>query len=170
MRSQVIPAQITTVEDKIAGNFSLTQIMLLLLPVSIASFIYAFLPPSMNFVIYKLFLASIFALMSITLAIRVKGRIIASWIVVLFRYNLRPKYYVYNKNSVTQRKVIKPKLEKVVEEKNIDVIKTNKTKAQTPSLKDLLQINHILNTTDFNLIYRTGKKGGLNVAFEKISK
>lgn len=170
MRSQVIPAQITTVEDKIAGNFSLTQIMLLLLPVLIASFIYAFLPPSMNFVIYKLFLASIFALMSITLAIRVKGRIIASWIVVLFRYNLRPKYYVYNKNSVTQRKVIKPKLEKVVEEKNIDVIKTNKTKAQTPSLKDLLQINHILNTTDFNLIYRTGKKGGLNVAFEKISK
>ena len=170
MRSQVIPAQITTVEDKIAGNFSLTQIMLLLLPVLIASFIYAFLPPSMNFVIYKLCLASIFALMSITLAIRVKGRIIASWIVVLFRYNLRPKYYVYNKNSVTQRKVIKPKLEKVVEEKNIDVIKTNKTKAQTPSLKDLLQINHILNTTDFNLIYRTGKKGGLNVAFEKISK
>ncbi len=170
MRSQVIPAQITTVEDKIAGNFSLTQIMLLLLPVLIASFIYAFLPPSMNFVIYKLVLAGIFAVLSITLAIRIKGRIIASWLVVLFRYNLRPKYYVYSKNSVTQRKIIKPKLEKVVEEKDFDVIETNKTKTLTPSLKDLLQINHILNTTDFNLIYRTGKKGGLNVAFEKISK
>lgn len=170
MRSQVIPAQITTVEDKIAGNFSITQIMLLLLPVLITSFIYAFLPPNMSFVLYKLTLAMIFTILNVTLAIRVKGRIIASWLIVLFRYNLRPKYYVYNKNSVTQRKIIKPKLEKIVEEKSFDVIETNKTKTQNPSLKDLLQIDHILNTTDFNLIYRTGKKGGLNVAFEKISK
>lgn len=119
MRSQVIPAQITTVEDKIAGDFSLTQIMLLLLPVLISSFIYAFLPPGMTFVFYKLILAGIFAVASITLAIRVKGRIIASWLVVLMRYNLRPKYYVYNKNSDTYREIIQPEIETVaVEKKN----------------------------------------------------
>lgn len=170
MRSQVIPAQITTVEDKIAGNFSLTQIMLLLLPVLITSFIYAFLPPNMSFVLYKLTLAMIFTILNVTLAIRVKGRIITSWLIVLFRYNLRPKYYVYNKNSVTHRKIIKPKLEKVLEEKDLDSVKERKEKIKTTSLKELLQIDHILDTTDFNLIYRTGKKGELNVAFEKISK
>jgi hypothetical protein len=168
MRSQVIPAQITTVEDKIAGNFSITQIMLLLLPVLIASFIYAFLPPSMNFVIYKLVLAGIFAVLSITLAIRIKGRIIASWLVVLLRYNSRPKYYVYNKNSVTYREVIKPDIQAVVAEQKQSE-KVSQKQINTPDIKDVLKLRHLLDTTDFNLTYRSGKKGGLNVAFEKIS-
>ncbi len=168
MRSQVIPAQITTVEDKIAGDFSLTQIMLLLLPVLIASFIYAFLPPSMSFVLYKLVLASIIAIASITLAIRVKGRIIASWLLVLMRYNLRPKYYVYNKNSVTHREIIQPEVEIVAVEENETVNAVLKN-YQNLDIKDILTLRHILDTTDYNLTYRSGKKGGLNVAFEKVS-
>ena len=78
MRSQVIPAQITTVEDKIAGDFSLTQIMLLLSPVLIATFIYAFLPPTMMLVWYKLALALFFVVVCLTLTKQVKGKIIAS--------------------------------------------------------------------------------------------
>lgn len=168
MRSQVIPAQITTVEDKIAGNFSLTQIMLLLLPVLIASFIYAFLPPSMNFVIYKLVLAGVFAILSITLAIKIKGRIIASWLIVLIRYNSRPKYYVYNKNSATHREVIKPEIPTVVIQNAVEEKAVSK-QIDTPDIKDVLKVRHLLDTTDFNLTYRSGKKGGLNVAFEKVS-
>lgn len=168
MRSQVIPAQITTVEDKIAGNFNLTQIMLLLLPVLIASFIYAFLPPSMSFVIYKLVLAGIFAVLSITLAIRIKGRIIASWLVVLLRYNTRPKYYVYNKNSATYREVVKPDIQTVVAEQKQSKKVTQK-QINTLDIKDVLKLRHLLDSTDFNLTYRSGKKGGLNVAFEKVS-
>lgn len=168
MRSQVIPAQITTVEDKIAGNFSLTQIMLLLLPVLIASFIYAFLPPSMNFVIYKLILAGVFAILSITLAVRIKGRIIASWLVVLLRYNARPKYYVYNKNSVMHREVINPELQAIKVKSEVKEEAISK-QINTPDIKDVLKLRHLLDTTDFNLTYRSGKKGGLNVAFEKVS-
>ncbi len=168
MRSQVIPAQITTVEDKIAGNFSLTQIMLLLMPVLIATFIYAFLPPNMTFVIYKLVLAGIFAILSITLAIRVKGRIIASWLVVLIRYNARPKYYVYNKNSATCREAIKPEIQNIVVKQKQDE-KVAQKQINSPDIKDVLKLRHLLDTTDFNLTYRSGKKGGLNVAFEKIS-
>ncbi len=168
MRSQVIPAQITTVEDKIAGNFSLTQIMLLLMPVLIATFIYAFLPPTMTFVIYKLVLASFLAVLSITLAIRVKGRIIASWLVVLIRYNARPKYYIYNKNSATYREVIKPEVQTAIVEQEQDE-KVSQKQINAPDIKDVLKLRHLLDTTDFNLTYRSGKKGGLNVAFEKIS-
>ncbi len=168
MRSQVIPAQITTVEDKIAGNFSLTQIMLLLMPVLIATFIYTFLPPTMTFVIYKLVLASIFAVLSITLAVRVKGRIISSWLVVLIRYNIRPKYYIYNKNSVIYREVIKPEVQNIVVKQKHDE-KVAQKQLNSPDIKDVLKLRHLLDTTDFNLTYRSGKKGGLNVAFEKIS-
>ncbi len=168
MRSQVIPAQITTVEDKIAGNFSLTQIMLLLMPVLIATFIYAFLPPTMTFVIYKLVLTCIFAVLSITLAVRVKGRIIASWLSILIRYNARPKYYIYNKNSATNREIIKPEVQTVtVKQEQLE--KEVQKYLATPDIKDVLKLRHLLEKTDFNLTYRSGKKGGLNVAFEKIS-
>lgn len=170
MRSQVIPAQITTVEDKIAGNLSLSQIMLLLSPVLIATFIYAFLPPTMMLVWYKLALALFFAIICITLSVRVKGRIIASWLVVLLRYNARPKYFVYNKNSITHREIIKHELLPVAEiEEELDE-NINSVHNTSPSIKDILQLNHILDTTNFSLTYRAGKKGGLNVAFEKVSK
>ncbi len=37
----------STVEDKIAGNFSLTQIIILLTPVLFTTLVYTFLPPTM---------------------------------------------------------------------------------------------------------------------------
>lgn len=44
MRSTVIPAQVTTVEDTIAGNLTITQIMLLIAPVLLSTAIYAVVP------------------------------------------------------------------------------------------------------------------------------
>ena len=41
MRTTVIPAQITTVEDKIAGSLNLTQILILMIPVFWATIVYA---------------------------------------------------------------------------------------------------------------------------------
>ena len=144
--------------------------MLLLSPVLIATFIYAFLPPTMMLVWYKLALALFFVVVCLTLAIRVKGRIIASWLVVLLRYNARPKYYVYNKNSIAYREIIEPELLVVAEVEEELAQNVNTARNISPSIKDILQLNHILDTTDFNLTYRAGKKGGLNVAFEKIAR
>lgn len=169
MRSQVIPAQITTVEDKIAGDFSLTQIMLLLLPVLLTSAIYALLPPNMTLVMYKLVLASVLAILCITLAVRVKGRLVASWLLVFARYNLRPKFYIYNKNTTLYREVIQPEV-LVSAVKETARQKKQVGQINAPNIRDILQLNHILDTTDFNFIYKTGKKGGLNVAFEKIPR
>lgn len=169
MRSQVIPAQITTVEDKIAGDFSLNQIMLLLLPVLLTSAIYAFMPPNMMLVVYKLVLASVLAIFCITLAVRIKGRLVANWLLVFARYNLRPKFYVYNKNTTLCREVVKPDV--VVSTMQVkERQKKHIAQVNAPNIRDILQLNHILDTTDFNFIYKTGKKGGLNVAFEKISR
>lgn len=169
MRTRVIPAQITTVEDKIAGNFSLTQIIILLTPVLFTTLIYALMPPTMMFVWYKLALTAVFLAICIVLAIRVKGKIIASWIVVLARFNLRPKYYVFNKNEVFVRRIIKPKLEKAPKNEVVGVIEDGEEYI-APSIKDLLQLNHLIQNKGFGLSYKTGKKGGLHVAFEKVSK
>ena len=169
MRTRVIPAQITTVEDKIAGNFSLTQIIILLTPVLFTTLVYALMPPTMMFVWYKLTLTLVFMAICIVLSIRVKGKIIASWIVILARFNLRPKYYVFDKNEVFARRILKPKLEKVPESKVVDAVEDSEVYI-APSIKDLLQLNHLIQNKGFGLSYKTGKKGGLHVAFEKVAK
>lgn len=168
MRTRVIPAQITTVEDKIAGNFSLTQIIILLAPVLFATLVFVLFPPSMMFVWYKLSLTLLFSFLCIVLAIRVKGKIIVSWIIVLTRFNLRPKYYVFNKNDTFSR--IIPE-EYIKEEKVATTIVEEKAElVATHSIKELLQLNQLIQNKDFNLRFSSNKKGGLHVAFEKVSK
>lgn len=168
MRTRVIPAQITTVEDKIAGNLSLTQIIILLSPVLFATLVYITLPPSMMFVWYKLSLTLVFAVFSILLSIRVKGKIIASWLIVLLKYNARPKYYIFNKNEIFERVTYSPQEEVPTQ---IELSKTTtEEKHLNPSIADLLKLHHIIDDKNFDIRYKTSRKGGLNVAFEKITK
>jgi hypothetical protein len=168
MRTRVIPAQITTVEDRIAGNFSLTQIIILLTPVLFATLAYTLLPPSMLFVWYKVVLIMAFVVLAVTLSIRIKGKIILNWLFILARYNLRPKYYVFNKNNAFSREVYKPN-KKLENDHELEVREEIKV-IEEPSVKDILRLKHFLNSEDFNLTYRASRKGGLNVAFEKVSK
>lgn len=103
MKTTVVPAQVTTVEDKVAGNLSFTQLLLLVTPVFIDGAIFTLLPPLFNFSILKLVIGIAVALMCMTLAIRIKGKILLSWIVVIATYKLRPKFYLYNKNNMYLR-------------------------------------------------------------------
>ena len=46
MKTAIVPAQVTTVEDKVAGNLNLTQLLLIASPVFVRGVIYAVFPPS----------------------------------------------------------------------------------------------------------------------------
>lgn len=134
----------------------------------ITSAIYALTPPSMEFVLYKLIICSAFTIFSLILAIRFRDRIVAQWLNILARYNLRPKYYIYNKNVTDQREIIAPEI--VVAKKAVAAKrKTKLVKITPPSIKEVLQLDHVLDNSGFNLTYRVNKRGGLNVAFEKIA-
>ena len=74
MRQTVVPAQVTTVEDKIAGNISFKQMLLLVAPVFLGGAMYVFLPPFLGYSVYKIVLWILFALVCATLAVRIKGR------------------------------------------------------------------------------------------------
>ncbi len=172
MRTKVIPAQITTVEDKIAGNLSLTQIMILISPVCLATIIYVLFPPSMQLVVYKLALTIVITLICIFLSLRIEGVVVAQWLIILFRYNLRPRFYVFNKNDTYQRLLDLPKIvtkprftfkKKVVKE-------TVETKLSTLHISDAIKLEYALTNKKFDLKFRVAKKGGLNVAFQEIAK
>ena len=92
MKSTIVPAQITTIEDRFSGNLSLQQILLLSSSVFIGFAIYVFLPPFLKLDSYKIVLMILmFFIISIT-AVRIKGKLVLFWIITILNYNRRSQY------------------------------------------------------------------------------
>ncbi len=94
MKIAIVPAQITSVEDKIIGNLSFSQVMLLICPVFITAASFIFLPPFTSYKTYKLIISLLIATTCIALAVRVKNRLVIEWLSILIRYNSRPTLYL----------------------------------------------------------------------------
>jgi hypothetical protein len=103
MRSTIIPAQITTVEDKIVGDISFTQIILLLIPVLISLALHSLVHPAMHLSLPKTLIILILFTIFFILSFRLKGRLVLDWLIIYSRYSLRPSFYVLNKNDSLYR-------------------------------------------------------------------
>ena len=172
MRTRVIPAQITTVEDKIVGNLNIVQMLMLMAPVFFTTLVYVLLPPAMSFVLYKLVISLIVFVVFTTLSLRIKGKVVVNWLAVLFKYNLRARYYIYNKNEAYLRTIYLPEIEKqkVIQKSSATSKKKVNKSLRKVNIQDLVSMEHIIDNGDLDLRYKTGKKGGLNVDFEQITK
>jgi hypothetical protein len=166
MRTTVVPAQITTIEDTIAGNFTLTQVLLLMTPVFWITLVYVFLPPRMGFMLYKLPLIVIVLLVCVILSIRIKQKLVLDWLKILFAYNARPKYFLFDKNDTYHRDVIvpivkpKPKVKSV--QKTITALET-----KPAAVKEIAYLDRLIASKRLKFKFRQGRKGGLNVVFEQ---
>lgn len=172
MKTRVIPAQITTVEDKIAGNLSLTQILLLMTPVFWMMVVYALLVPQMQFSWYKLPLFLIVLFACLILSLRIKGRVMLHWLVTLLRYNLRPKYYLFDKNESYMRTLYLPAFERNRRKLFSKSPAKQEKKATNPNISfgDLIRLENLITNPKYSLSVKLGRKGGLNVAFEQNQK
>lgn len=172
MRTRVIPAQITTVEDKIAGSLNLTQILLLMIPVFWTTIVYAFFIPQMHLAWYKIPLVLLVLFICLTLSLRIKGQVVFNWLLVFLRFNSRAKYYTFNKNDSYLRTLDLP----VFPKQSNYLLDKAKSKKKAISvlpnlgLKEISQLERLIQNPSLNLSFKTGKKGGLNVAFEQIQK
>ncbi|HET8992132.1 MAG TPA: PrgI family protein [Candidatus Saccharimonadales bacterium] len=106
MRTINIPAQVTSVEDRIIGNLTLIQVGILVSPVFAAFAVYAVLPRPMHLNLYKLILIIIVSAILFSLAIRLKTKLILFWVLTLVRFRLRTKLFVFNKNTLAFRNVL----------------------------------------------------------------
>ncbi|MDE2024923.1 MAG: PrgI family protein [Patescibacteria group bacterium] len=167
MRTTVIPAQITTVEDKIAGNLSMTQVVILMIPVFFGTLIFALFPPTMHVAVYKLPPVLVVLLLSLLLSLRIKGKVVANWLHVLLSYNLRPRFYVFNKNDAYLRD-IPERLEQSKKQKPKRVKKDMLLPAKSFSVKELKQIEAFIKNPQYSLSLKPGKKGELYVAISEI--
>lgn len=160
MKQTTIPAQITTVEDKIAGSLNFTQIILLLSSLLLATFIYTVLPEKMQMTSYKIPLVIVEFFVFAGLSIRVREKIILSWIIVLLRYWARPRIYVFDKNEIYLREFTK--LDKLGHKKKVStqkqITKTAKTTQKTSRNLDFP------GNSKSAYGFRIKKKGKLNLA------
>ena len=168
MKMTVVPAQVTTVEDRIIGNLGFSQILLLIVPVFAAAGIFLLLPPFMGGSLYKYVLIGVVALLFGLLSIRIKGKILASWLVTILRYNLRPKYYLFNKNVTTNReeyysKIPTPEIKESTEKKSV-----KKSTLQQLDIPTTARILATIENPATNFRLEAGKKGNLHVRFTEI--
>lgn len=161
MKVTVVPAQVTTVEDRISGNLSMSQIVLYAIPIFGGSLLYAALPPSMEVSLYKLVMIGFVSILAGLLAIRIKGNIILVWALILLRYRLRPRHYLFNKNTALYREDY-PEPPKEAEA-------STTAKEHMPVVLPKLGVQekaYVYATLDdpiSRLRFETTKKGGLNV-------
>lgn len=157
MRTTIIPAQITTVEDKIAGSLNFTQILFLMAPVLWGALVYTLFSPVLKIAPYKIALVLFVTIISLILAMRIKEKIVAEWLGVLLRYRLRPKYYLFTKNDTTERIVDLPFVEMVKSHKKAPL--QSLKKQGELSIKELIKLEQAMNSKKLAVSFRFGGKG-----------
>lgn len=167
MKVTVVPAQVTTVEDRIIGSLGFSQILLLVVPIFISAGLYVLPPPMMAGSLYKYLLMALATVICLILAIRIRGKILASWLVVILRYNTRPQFYLWNKNTIALRRDFKG------QEEAVELEAATQEDLAKPSRLPLHVSHNIMNALNdpaLKVRYETTKKGGLYVRFTEVEE
>ncbi|OGE32828.1 hypothetical protein A3C59_04365 [Candidatus Daviesbacteria bacterium RIFCSPHIGHO2_02_FULL_36_13] len=160
MRTTIVPAQITTVEDKIVANLNMTQIVLIASALFIGVAIFAVLPEKLQFNLYKIPLITFTTLSCFTLSFRIKGRVLLNWILLLSGYFIRPKLYVFDKNDSYLRDIVYLPEIQLIKKKTIQEEKaTIKAKTADGVISDFGQLEKILALHRGKLDLKFGKGG-----------
>ncbi len=169
MKATVVPAQVTTVEDRIMGSLGFSQLMLLIVPIFIGAGLFVMLPPFMGASLYKYILISIVTTLCCILAIRIKGKIVALWLITILRYNLRPKFYLFNKNTALSREQYTAR--RIDLDENKETVKAKKT-VSVPKLElhKAVRVYAAINNPASKIRFETTKKGGLHVRLTEIEE
>lgn len=169
MKITVVPAQVTTIEDRIMGSLGFLQLMLLTMPIFIGGVLFVLLPPFMDGSLYKYIIISIVATLCCILAIRIRGKIVALWLIVILRYNLRPKFYLFNKNTDTFREDYRGKQYESTQQK-VEAKLDYSSSVPRLAFHETAKVYATIDNPASKLIFETTKKGGLHVRLTEIEE
>lgn len=168
MKTAIVPAQITTVEDKVTGNLSLSQLLLLATPIFGGSVIYILVPPVTAASALKIGLIIALTVLCGLFAIRIRGRILLFWAVILLRYNARPRYHVFDKNDLHLRRLLKTVVKPASAEKTVLEKEENIATESQLSMSDVVKLEQLMAHPEANLHFITDRKGGLSVRITEV--
>jgi hypothetical protein len=166
MKRSIVPAQITTVEDRVLGNLTPYQAGLISIPLIFGVLFYATLPPHFHLKLYKICLIAGLELVGAVLSIRKNDQMLIFWLITRIRYNLRPRYYVYDKNDTYLRDI--PVFAPVRAEKTAAEEDIASSEIQEVAVHDAVLIEEIMADERVNLRFKTNKNGRLHVVANEI--
>lgn len=115
MKTSTVPAQVTTVEDRVAANLSLKQLVILISTVFIGVLQFLLFLPAVSINPIKAVVMLVSLSLGLLAAVRVREQLMLDWSTLLAKYIFRPKYYIINKNDEYLRQELcdrsKPKTE-----------------------------------------------------------
>lgn len=161
MKTCVVPAQITTVEDKIAGSLNFAQILLLVFSLIIGTAFYGLIPPKLHLSGIKIILMVLQFAIFRALAVRYRGRILADWLVIILRFKARPRVYIYTKNDLLSRQTPGSAIE----------AKEKQPVRKTAAKRIIRKKQYQTELPDYSgtiIAVKPSKKGGLDVEYQKI--
>jgi hypothetical protein len=169
MKVTIVPAQITTVEDRIAGNLGLSQLLLLAAPVFGGSALYVVLPPTMHSATYKLVVVAVLAFLCAISAIRIKGKILLFWLLTIVRYNLRPRYYLFNKNDLAAREQYETSQATQLDTEQ-EAKPAKRVRLPHLSTAEAARVLAVIENPAAHLSFDVNHKGGLNVRITEVKQ
>ena len=104
MKTAIVPAQVTTIEDRIAGNFTIAQFMIFMLALGAATLLYLLMAPTYHFNPGKTVAIVTTLTLIAPLAIRIQGKIVADWLIILSRFLRRPSSAACSRSRSTGRR------------------------------------------------------------------
>ena len=168
MKTTNVPAQVTTVEDKIAGNLTLSQLLLLITPLFIGSAIYLVIPPTLHLTIIKCVISFLILIVFGLSAIRVKGKILLFWAIVVMRYVIRPRYYIFNKNDLYLRDIPNKQAPALDDFEDNQVVESPAIFTNTITTLEKLHLEKIMADPRAKLHFMTNRKGDLRVHITEV--
>jgi hypothetical protein len=163
MKAVIVPAQITTIEDRIAGNLNLTQLLLLMIPLFGGSLIYIIFPQSLHFATYKIVLTVVLVIIFGFMSIRIRDKILLQWAVLVLRYRLRPRYHVFDKNDYYLRNPLIQKINKSGRPSSVHIKQSFNAKQLKLITADIVKIQQIISDPHTKISFKSTKKGGMYV-------
>jgi hypothetical protein len=160
MRTAIVPAQVTTVEFKVAGNLGVTQFCLLLFAIFCSGLVYALVPPLTHGTVPKVILITTICAICGILSLRVNGRVVLAWIGIYYKYYFHPKYYVFDKRTSFARykptNIVRPKSEIIPD------VPAKLHHVPTLTTAEIVHVEQLMDNPDTNLKFKN-KKGKLYV-------
>jgi hypothetical protein len=94
MRISIVPAEMTSIQDKIIGDLNMNQVILLSTPLIFTILVYLFIPPFSKLSLLKMIVCSISIISLAILSIKIDGKILLEHLKILISFFNRPRIYL----------------------------------------------------------------------------
>lgn len=148
MKISIVPAEMTSIRDRIIGNLNMSQVILLALPLVVVIVIYIFAPPFSKLSFLKIVIGTLLMLINGILSINIEGKLILEHLRILISFFNRPRIYLNTIKGLDKESEI-IEISEVPESSILPPPIVDRKKIFNPTKKD-------------KIIFNLGKKGVLN--------